>query len=153
MDEPPIIPETVENENEAVEAEIVANNKIKAPFHWWPLFYSISNICFLIAYLIIGCLWWHEGIAVGWAACWGLLLVPEIVASIVKSVIYKDASRFNIGFVVVISYVCVGIAFHLYGIYLWHPYWIEWLAIPLYYFIAAAIDGFRVFAFVHKRMK
>ncbi|MGM9873903.1 MAG: helix-turn-helix domain-containing protein [Bacilli bacterium] len=82
-----------------------------------------------VAYLLLGFL------CNGWAIYWTLYFVPEIVCSIIDCFIFETSKRFNIAFAVLFSYLFVGMYCGI-----WHPTWIEFFAIPLYYTIASPIE-------------
>lgn len=92
---------------------------------------SILGGLALITYILLGVLlgmWWNA---------WIVFFVPEIIASIVRCFQYKNASKFNMPFLscFVFFFVCMIIPGGL-----WHPMWVVFLAIPVYYSITGSIN-------------
>lgn len=85
----------------------------------------------LIAYILLGVLlgmWWNA---------WVVFFVPEIIASIVRCFQHKNASKFNMPFLscFVFFFVCMVVPGGL-----WHPMWVVFLAIPVFYSITGSIN-------------
>lgn len=92
------------------------------------------GIVALVAYILLGTL-------VGmWFNAWVVFFVPEIICSIARCVVKKNANNFNMPFAAAFTFffVCMVIP----GTYmnLWHPMWVVFLAIPLYYMIVKLIN-------------
>ena len=84
----------------------------------------------LIAYLLLGFLahmWWNM---------WILFFIPDIIISTYKAIRDKNPKRFNMAF------LCLFVYFFLCMVSprgLWHPGWVIFLAIPIYYTIAGIL--------------
>lgn len=98
---------------------------------------GIMSISVVIAYMLLGFL-----IDDGWVVYWTLFLLIPVPGLIISSFIKRKFSEFPIPLIVTFSYLFIGVKFGL-----WHPYWILFLAIPLYYSIVGPIDK----AIMHKR--
>ncbi len=84
-----------------------------------------------IIYLTLGFLLPDKNI---WNVYWILYLVPFILSSFVEAVSSRKIQRFNITFLITFIYVLVG------GLTsIWHPTWIMFLGIPLFYLVTDAI--------------
>ena len=101
--------------------------------------HAVSNILegplFLLAtvgFILIG------SIAHFWYGAWVLFFVPEIICSTIRCFEKKDPNQFNMPMLscFIFFFVCmVHPGYH--GQYgpLWHPMWVVFLAIPIYYSI------------------
>ena len=92
---------------------------------------SILGGLALITYILLGVLlgmWWNA---------WVVFFVPEIIASIIRCFQHKNATKFNMPFLACFVYffVCMIIPGGL-----WHPMWVVFLAIPVYYSITGSIN-------------
>ena len=108
------------------------------------MFFAFLSLAALVGYLLCGFLWkTPEGGAVGWASMWILFLAPGLLHSLYRA--FRDGKmvKFNIPLLVVMVYVGMGIIGSFYGRQFWHPYWIEFFSIPVYYTIAGFIDSGR----------
>ena len=105
----------------------------------------VNGLLFLgavVAYLCMGFAWKApNGSAVGWAGGWVVFLAPPLLWSIFSAFRSGKMRRFNIAALVVGVYVGMGIIGGFYGHNFWHPYWIEFFAIPVYYTIAGFVDS------------
>ena len=85
----------------------------------------------------------------GWSCYWVLFLLVPIIASIIDAVKHKRICKFLYPVVVVFVYCFIGIRFsdYTFNIFgstfygLWHPMWVLFLTIPLFYGIAGPIDN------------
>ncbi|MCR5079344.1 MAG: helix-turn-helix domain-containing protein [Bacilli bacterium] len=94
----------------------------------------------VIAYILVAIFWvTPDGGRVGAASGWVLLLLPVVINSLLSAIRSKNPSHFAFPVLVVIAYCGAGIIGNYYGLQLWHPYWVEWLLIPLYYTVADSI--------------
>ena len=92
---------------------------------------SILGGLALITYILLGIflgMWWNA---------WVVFFVPEIITSIIRCFQYKNASKFNMPFLAcfVFFFVCMVIPGGL-----WHPMWVVFLSIPVYYSITGSIN-------------
>ena len=79
----------------------------------------------LIAFILMGTLggWWS------W--CWIAFFLGAVLTSLIDAVINKRVARFNYPFLVFLGMVTPQI---------WHPTWLVFLGIPVFYTIAGMID-------------
>lgn len=88
----------------------------------------------LVTYVVLG-------LTLGlWKQAWVLIFVPEIICSIVRAIIKKRFTKFNIAITATFTYLFVCLWVPGLAANLWHPTWIVFLAIPVYYFIFGSID-------------
>ena len=98
----------------------------------------------IITYLILG---FTLG-GVGWASYWVLLLLIPIVPTFIDAVFAKQFTRFFYPLLVAGVYCFLGIRFPnvTYTLFgkeftgFWHPWWILFITIPIYYVIFGPID-------------
>jgi len=95
---------------------------------------SVGMGLVLIAYILLGTLLENN---LGWSVYWTLFFIPGVIGSIVTAIMYKKASKFNIVFLVLFAYLFVGMRFGI-----WHPTWVEFLAIPVYYSLVKPIEKY-----------
>ncbi|MDE5984704.1 MAG: helix-turn-helix domain-containing protein [Eubacterium sp.] len=94
-----------------------------------PWFHAILPAAVIIAYLIIGFTFDK-----GWALGWLLIFLIPIAESFIAAVKTKNPSAFAYPVLVVTVYLTVGMFMSI-----WHPTWIMFLTIPIYYIIADAL--------------
>ena len=93
----------------------------------------------LVAYIVVSALFgW-------WGIMWIVFFIPEIICSIARAVVKKNANHFNMAFVAIFAFFLVSftipVALGTYGDpMLWHPMWIVFLAIPAYHSTVGAIN-------------
>ncbi|MCM1115251.1 MAG: helix-turn-helix domain-containing protein [Clostridium sp.] len=91
---------------------------------------TITPIALIIAFLVIGFSFdW------GWRLGWLLLLLIPIIESLISSVKHRDPNRFAYPILAAEVFLAYGMINHI-----WHPTWIVFLTIPLYYII---VDFFK----------
>lgn len=95
----------------------------------------------IVAYIVVSALlgWWN--------IMWVVFFIPEIICSIARAVVKKNANHFNMAFVATFAFFFVSfflpIALGSYGITMpmyWHPMWVVFLAIPAYHSTVGAIN-------------
>lgn len=87
---------------------------------------TVAPILIIIAFVIIGFVFdW------GWRLGWLILLFIPILESLISAVRYRDPSKFAYPFLALGFYLAYGLINHV-----WHPTWLVFLSIPLYYIIA-----------------
>lgn len=109
------------------------NPKIK---HWKAFIGISEGIMFLlalVAYLLIGFLI-PDGS--GWRWGWTLFFLAEVVPSLFRAILDRKFTSFNIVFAILFVYLFLGTYMGL-----WHPTWIMFIAIPIYYCIFGPIDS------------
>ena len=93
---------------------------------------SIFALSVVVTYLVLGfCL----ASGTGWTCAWPLFLLIPVVSSIVSFVFYKRIALLNYPCIVVAVYCFIGM---FYGI--WHPTWVMFITIPVFYIIAERVD-------------
>ncbi|MCR5348516.1 MAG: helix-turn-helix domain-containing protein [Bacilli bacterium] len=117
-----------------------ANPKKPLMSHAQTVVQSVGTFIALIAYLFVGFLWKGPTGALGWASMWVLLFVPVIITSLMAAIESRKPSQFQLAVLVIGVYCCMGIIGHAYGQNFWHPFWAEFLLIPVYYFVCALIE-------------
>ncbi len=120
-----------EDEDEEDEKQVKVNPQLKLVRK------IIDGIGFglaLIAYILLGTLL-PDGL--GWAVYWTLFFIPGIIDSIFAVCMYKKLSKLNIVFIVLFAYLFVGMRLGI-----WHPTWVEFLAIPVFYGICKPIENY-----------
>lgn len=90
------------------------------------LFHALLPLSVIIAYLIIGFTFEQ-----GWALGWLLVFIIPIAESFIAAVKTKNPSAFAYPVLVTAVYLTVGMFEKI-----WHPTWIIFLTIPVYYIIA-----------------
>ena len=98
--------------------------------------WAISGIVwslFIIAYLLLGFL---LGM---WGTMWILVFIPDIIMSIFRCIRKRRVREFNITFVVLFAFFLVDLVLFP-ELNLWHPMWVVFLLIPVFYSVAHAID-------------
>ena len=93
---------------------------------------SLTALLVVVAYLLLG---FCEMSGKGWTCGWPLFLVIPVSSSIVSFVFYRRIALLNYPCIVVGIYCFVGM---FYGI--WHPTWVMFISIPVFYIIAEKID-------------
>lgn len=94
-----------------------------------PWFHAILPAAVIIAYLIIGFTFDK-----GWALGWLLIFLIPIIESFIAAVKTKNPSAFAYPVLVITVYLTIGMFMSI-----WHPTWIMFLTIPIYYIIADAL--------------
>ncbi len=93
----------------------------------------------LVAYIVVSALlgWW--------GIMWIVFFIPEIICSIARAIVKRNANHFNMAFVAIFAFFLVSltipVALGTYGDpMLWHPMWVVFLAIPAYHSTVGAIN-------------
>lgn len=94
-----------------------------------PWFHAILPAAVIIAYLIIGFTFDK-----GWALGWLLIFLIPIIESFIAAVRTKNPFAFAYPVLVITVYLTIGMFMSI-----WHPTWIMFLTIPIYYIIADAL--------------
>ena len=91
------------------------------------------GILSLIAYILLGTLqnMWFNG--------WVVFFVPEIICSLIRTIHKKNAHEFNAPFLATFAFFFVCMVVPGLQANLWHPMWVVFLTIPLYYITVSAI--------------
>jgi len=101
---------------------------------------SFVTIAVIPTYILLGCYkvgQFPSGIN-PWGFWWILFLLIPLSGGIMDTIRKKNAFFFPITFVALITFFILGLGFGL-----WHPYWVVFFAIPLYYVIVGIIHQLR----------
>jgi hypothetical protein len=74
-----------------------------------------------------------------WASGWIVFFLPEVICSIARAIYKKDARKVNIPFAAAFAFFFVCMVFPGMEANLWHPMWVIFLTIPVYYIVVSAI--------------
>ena len=87
----------------------------------------------IVAYILLGTLlnMWGNG--------WVVFFIPEILCSIARAVIKKNPNQVNMPFISVFAFFFVCMVLPGQSANLWHPMWIVFLSIPVYYTLCSVI--------------
>ena len=87
----------------------------------------------VVAYILLGTLlnMWGNG--------WVVFFVPEILCSIARAIIKKNPSQVNMPFIAVFAFFFVCMVVPGQDANLWHPMWLVFLSVPVYYCIVSVI--------------
>lgn len=94
---------------------------------------SVVSLLCVVAYLCCGFL--LKDAYVGWGICWLVFFLIPLTSSFIEALRYHSFTKFAFPVLVVGLYVLFGMLYKA-----WHPEWIIFLAIPLYYTIFKPID-------------
>ncbi len=88
----------------------------------------------LVAYLLMGSLanMWHNG--------WVVFFAPEIICSIARAIRKKSANQVNMPFIAAFTFFFVCMVAPGMSANLWHPMWVVFLSIPVYYVFVSVIN-------------
>ena len=70
-----------------------------------------------------------------WSSLWVLILAGPIFSSIVNALWHKKITNFLYPLLMVVIYILLGFYLNL-----WHPAWVVFITIPIFYVIASIID-------------
>ena len=90
------------------------------------LFFFIA----LIIYILMGSIWGY------WDWGWIVFLLGVVLASLIDAIYTKRVSHFNYPFLALSIYIYLGMVTPK----IWHPTWILFLGIPVFYIISGMID-------------
>ena len=76
-----------------------------------------------------------------WFWAWVVFFVPEIACSLVRAIHKKNAAEFNMPFLAVFVFFFVCMAFPGLDANLWHPMWLVFFTIPLFYITVSMIKN------------
>ena len=94
---------------------------------------SVVSLLCIVAYLCCGFL--LKDAYLGWGICWLVFFLIPLTSSFIEALRYHSFTKFAFPVLVVGLYVLFGMLYKA-----WHPEWIIFLAIPLYYTIFKPID-------------
>ncbi len=94
---------------------------------------SVTSILAVTAYILLGCL--YPDPYIGWGTCWLVFLLIPLVSSFIEALKKRKFTAFAFPVLAAGLYVMVGMVFGI-----WHPTWLIFLSIPIYYCIFDPID-------------
>lgn len=100
------------------------------------IYYAINSICMsiaLITYLVLGI------VLNLWSTMWIIFFLPDIIASIYKCIFNKEFHSFNMAFAATFTFFLICLVL-LPEKNLWHPMWVVFLAIPVYYTVVSRVE-------------
>lgn len=97
--------------------------------------FTLAIVAYVVVSAILG--WWN--------IMWVVFFIPEIICSIARAIVKKNANHFNMAFLAIFTFFLVSftlpVALGTYGNpMLWHPMWVVFLAIPAYHSVVGAIN-------------
>jgi len=87
----------------------------------------------IVGYILLGTLlnmWWNA---------WIIFFIPEIICSIARAIVKKDANMFNMTFTAIFTFFFLCMVLPGKDANLWHPMWLVFLSIPVYHVIIGVI--------------
>jgi len=104
--------------------------------HWLirTIFGSVIFTLSVVAYVVIGCIYTQNN-NIGWRIGWLLILCGFVLMSIVEMFLRKKVSAFALPIAATVVFIAIGM---LTGI--WHPTWVAFLSIPLFYGVVCPIE-------------
>ena len=70
-----------------------------------------------------------------WRWCWLVILASLVISSAIEAILRKKLSKFSYTIFVTIIFMAVGLLADV-----WHPTWVIFLSVPIYYTIVALIE-------------
>ena len=95
--------------------------------------FTLATVAYIVVSALLG--WWN--------IMWVVFLIPEIICSIARAAVRKNANHFNMAFVACFAFFFVSLFLPnvIPGMpFLWHPMWVVFLAIPAYHSTVGAIN-------------
>lgn len=95
--------------------------------------FTLATVAYIVVSALLG--WWN--------IMWIVFFIPEIICSIPRAVVKKNANQFNMAFVACFAFFFVSLFLPnvIPGMpFLWHPMWVVFLAIPAYHSTVGAIN-------------
>jgi len=126
------------NENGAeIKIEKTPKNKKKILCKIANMIDSCGMLLCIIAYVILGTTMnlWH--------CAWILVFIPNIVSSILRAIGKRKPDLVNVCFVACFAFFFVCMWAPGLKANLWHPMWVVFLIIPMYYIVVHQIQDFR----------
>lgn len=94
---------------------------------------GLISLIGLVSYIIFGFIQPYA-----WSYGWVLILLGPIVGGIINMIHFRNLNKFPISLICVVAYILLGfLSYHKY----WHPGWIIFLLIPIYYSIVKIITN------------
>lgn len=99
----------------------------------------LEGILFLIASITYILLSSFNVAPFTWGNAWIFFLVPEIICSVLRAIGYKKFTQFNMAFTATFAYFFICMVLET---YLWHPLWVIFIAIPIWYVAMDPVDKY-----------
>lgn len=99
------------------------------------ILYSLTILICLVTFILVGMYATN-----GWNYSWIIWLFLPTFISLFESIKRRKASLFLFPVLITAIYLFIGMYFSA-----WHPYWLLFLSIPIYYLIAEVIDKNTIF--------
>lgn len=99
---------------------------------------GLFTLLTVVAYILLGIFLPNN---LGWIGFWPLFILIGTPGQIIRAFAYKEANKFPIPQIVVATYLFLGLL--LPNNSGWHPYWVIFFAIPLYYTIVNLFKDLR----------
>lgn len=116
--------ETKLDKNENKEKEDIKNTPI------YKILSSLTILICLVLFILVGMYAPN-----GWNYSWIIWLLAPTLLSLFESIKRKKVSLFLFPMLITAIYLFIGMYFRV-----WHPYWLLFLLVPIYYLIAEGID-------------
>mgnify|MGYP003293651711 CR=1 FL=1 len=126
-------------ETEVVDKEFGYNKKTtKQVIHedYFNVLNGFLNLSALVAFLLLGI------IGNFWYCAWIVFFVPDIICSIVRAIKKRRFCMVNVLFIscAVFFFVCMAVPGM--SANLWHPMWVVFLLVPVWYIVFGRVDEF-----------
>lgn len=129
----------VEDDDEKVEDKNEPKEK-KKRVHIVARLNGIFSLLAVFGYVALGCFWngpfAYAETGAGWAVGWILFLAFPIIPSIVDCIVSKRFCKFNMPCAVLSVFCFLGMMYNL-----WHPFWVLFFVIPVFYTLFGWIDS------------
>lgn len=97
------------------------------------MLYSLSVIAAIVTYLVLGFTLPDNQ---GWANWWPVFIFAPVIPSIYEAIVNRSFCRLLVPLIVVSVYCFIGMNYGM-----WHPWWILFFIIPVYYIIFGPVDA------------
>lgn len=123
-----------DNSNNNNETKLDINeNKEKEDIKNTPIYKILSSLTILICLVLFILVGMYA--PNGWNYSWIIWLLAPTFLSLFESIKRKKVSLFLFPMLITAIYLFIGMYFRV-----WHPYWLLFLLVPIYYLIAEGID-------------
>ncbi|MDD4344315.1 MAG: helix-turn-helix transcriptional regulator [Bacilli bacterium] len=125
-----------ENEQQEENVNITIEREIETKDHpsLSQILHSVTALIITVAYVILG-------VTLGWwGRTWMFFILVPFPGSIVEAIQTRRLSKVNIAVLATFAYLFLGM--NLPNGSGWHPYWVIFLAIPLFYSIVRPIEKY-----------
>lgn len=129
------IAEDQTNQNEKIDEESPRSKKIRIIE---AIITGSLTLVVTLVYVLIGVFFNDAGWKVGpWASMWTLYLLVPFAGSVCETIRTKKVSSFDLAFIMIVLtiFMCLGYYFDA-----WHPGWVCFLSLPVFFAISSSID-------------